>query len=277
MTVSGLNSGTLYYFGISARDYDHVSLNEATASAVATPASDTLPPGDVTGFTAASGTSDGSVDLSWIAPADDAGNNASGPVALYWVKYSTTPFASWNDGTLIPGGVLATAAPGNPQTMNFSDLNPGTIYYFAIRAQDEQSNLSLNYATASATAKPAAIGPGMYDDTDIAWRYTNFIATTTTGPYNGTLHYSTVIDATAEFTFTGSQIVLTYGKYNNRGNLAVYVDNVLVTTINQYDAARIWQATWMSGDLGAGTHTVRLVHAGPSGSIIDIDAIEIFP
>ena len=119
-------------------------------------------------------------------------------------------------------------------------------------------------------------GIGIYDDMDSGWTYTNFSsASSLNGPYAGTLHFSSLVGATAEFTFEGSQIILTYSRYSNRGNLEVYVDDVLVDTINQYNAMRIWLVEWTSGDLGAGTHTVRFVHVGPSGSAVDIDAIEI--
>jgi len=62
-----------------------------------------------------SGTANGSVALTWTAPPDDAGNYGSGPAASYLVKFSTSPFASWSDGTLITAGVPAPAAPGTTQ------------------------------------------------------------------------------------------------------------------------------------------------------------------
>ncbi|HMB23548.1 MAG: choice-of-anchor Q domain-containing protein [Chloroflexota bacterium] len=126
-------------------------------------------------------------------------------------------------------------------------------------------------------ALPVGMEPGTYDDTDANWVYSEFTATTTTGPYLGTFHYSTVVGGYAEFLFTGSQITLLYSKYSNRGDLEVYVDGALVDTIDQYNATRVWQASWTSGDLGAGGHTVRLVHAGPDGSTVDVDAITILP
>ncbi|MGE5774931.1 MAG: choice-of-anchor Q domain-containing protein [Chloroflexota bacterium] len=126
-------------------------------------------------------------------------------------------------------------------------------------------------------AELSVVGPGTYDDTDAHWLYSDFTATTSTGPYLGTFHYSKVVGGYAEFPFTGSQITLLYSKYSNRGNLEVYVDGVLVDTIDQYNATRIWQASWTSGDLGTGVHTVRLVHAGPTGTQVDVDAITVLP
>jgi hypothetical protein len=124
---------------------------------------------------------------------------------------------------------------------------------------------------------PTPQGVGKYDDGDLHWTYNGFTATTTTGPYRGTIHYSTAVGSMAEFPIDGSQITLTYSKYSNRGNLAVYIDDnpTPLTTINEYNATRVWQASWTSGNLGAGPHTIKLVHA--SGATVDIDAIEVFP
>ena len=172
---------------------------------------DLLIPGDVTGFSAVTGTNNGSINLSWIAPADDAGNNASGPVAAYLVKYSSSPFTSWSDGTLITTGLPAPAAPGAAQSMTVSGLNPGTLYYFAIRAQDEQPNLSANYVTASATAKsPTPMGAGTYDDTHAAWTYSgSWTAYSGAGPANNTMHYTNTVGDSASFTFNGMSFICT--------------------------------------------------------------------
>ncbi|HMB21465.1 MAG TPA: hypothetical protein VKP08_01475, partial [Anaerolineales bacterium] len=123
----------------------------------------------------------------------------------------------------------------------------------------------------------AAPGPDKYDDVHEGWTYTGFTATTTTGPYLGTMHYSKVVGSEAEFTFNGSQITLTYSMYSNRGKVEVYIDDNPdpVDTIDQYNATRIWQASWTSENLGAGEHTVRFVHVD-SGQV-DVDAIEVLP
>src|SRR5512138_367856 len=118
-------------------------------------------------------------------------------------------------------------------------------------------------------------GLGKYDDVYAGWMYNDFIATTTDGPYKGTFHYSKVVEGTAEVEFTGSQIAIWYSKYDNRGKLKVYVGNDLIATLDQYGSGRTWQAKWTSENLGAGKHTLKLVHAGPDGTTVDIDAIEV--
>jgi hypothetical protein len=128
---------------------------------------------------------------------------------------------------------------------------------------------------------PASSGAGKYDDQDAHWVYTGTFTTKTnvTGPYNKTWKYTNVLGnpASAEFWFTGPQITLFYSKYTNMGKMAVYIDNskTPLVTINQYGAARVWQAYWTSKNLGPGNHKVKLVNAGPSGKYINIDAIQV--
>ncbi len=114
---------------------------------------DLLAPGDVTGLTATTSIGNGSVDLSWIAPPDDAGNNSSGPVSSYLVRYSTSVISSetdWSNATIVTSNLPTPVVPGNTQTMTITGLNHGTRYYFAVRAQDEQPNQSVNFANGNA-------------------------------------------------------------------------------------------------------------------------------
>ena len=128
----------------------------------------------------------------------------------------------------------------------------------------------------NASFSPASLkSPGKYDDTDPGWIYSgDWFSQTITGPYNSTLHYSTTIDDYAALAFEGDQFVLTYTGYPNRGELDVYVDNIKVGTINQYNSSLAWQQTWTSSGLNDGVHILKLVHL--SGSVVDIDAIQIF-
>jgi hypothetical protein len=120
------------------------------------------------------------------------------------------------------------------------------------------------------------VGTGTYDDADPAWSYIgSWTALTTSGPLNGTLHYSTGTNDEAMLVFSGTQFKLTYTGNLNRGNLAVYVDDVLEGTINQYTPSLAWQQSWTSPTFTDGTHTLKLVHA--TGSYVGIDAIEILP
>jgi len=69
-------------------------------------------------------------------------------------------------------------------------------------------------------------GVGVYDDTDANWSYTGSWTAYSGGePYHdNTTHYTSGADDTAEFTFSGSQFILTYTRAPNRGSIAVFVD-----------------------------------------------------
>jgi hypothetical protein len=124
---------------------------------------------------------------------------------------------------------------------------------------------------------PAPQGAGMYDDANANWSYTGSWSTlSTSGPYAGTLHYTSDATATASFPFTGTGFVLSYTKFSNRGNIEVWVDGSLLTTLNANNPSLTWQNTYSSPGY-TGPHTVTLRHGGPAGAIIDIDAIQVLP
>jgi hypothetical protein len=118
---------------------------------------------------------------------------------------------------------------------------------------------------------------GMYDDTHAGWTYAGTWTTYSgAGPYNNTLHYSSAVGSTASFAFNGTQFVLSYAVYSNRGSFEVWVDGVYVTTVNAYNASLLWQKAYISPVYSAGNHTVLLKNVGPSG-VTDVDAIRILP
>ncbi|MFL7869148.1 MAG: hypothetical protein AB8I58_09990, partial [Anaerolineales bacterium] len=123
------------------------------------------------------------------------------------------------------------------------------------------------------------LGPlpaGTYDDTLGVWDYSNnWTAYAGSGPYNNTLHYSTILNEAASLEFSGTQFVLTYTGNTNRGQVAVYVDSNYVGFIDQYSPGLAWQKTWTSPTFSNSVHTLQLVHA--TGASVDIDAIRILP
>ena len=83
---------------------------------------------------------EGSVLLSWIAPGDDG---SVGKADNYNIRYSESIITelNFNQATQVnntPDPVLA----GGIQSTIINGLNPGTIYYFAVKTKDEAANLS---------------------------------------------------------------------------------------------------------------------------------------
>jgi hypothetical protein len=120
-------------------------------------------------------------------------------------------------------------------------------------------------------------GPGIYDDTDPAWAYTdNWYTWNGTGPLNGTMHYTNATGASATFRFQApAKFILYFQKSSNRGNILVSVDGGEPVLVNAYSATNLWQQTYTSdmySDTGA--HTVTITTPG-DGKYIDVDAIQI--
>jgi hypothetical protein len=135
---------------------------------------------------------------------------------------------------------------------------------------------------------PPGPGTNIYDDDKSLWTYTGAWKTYSgAGPLNNTRHYTSTPDAKAEFSFTGSSTVpanfiLTYTTSPTSGSFEVYVDNVLVTTVNAYSATTLWQQKYTSPVYSENKiYTVTIKHDGPnnsySGTYIDVDAIQIAP
>jgi V8-like Glu-specific endopeptidase len=243
---------------------------------IVVPVPDIIPPATISDLGAATGANGGSVVLNWTAPGDDI---TSGKVSKYLVRYSTAPITSdtaWNAATAATIGLPVPTASGSPQTMTASGLTPGATFYFAVRAQDEVSNLGGLSNSPSATAKYIApLSMGIHDDNDPniaysgAWNY----RPSSTGPYLKTLHISAAIGDSAMFSFNGASFTLTYTRAPNRGKMEIYIDGNKVTTLNLYGSSTAWQKKWTSATLPPATHVVRLVHL--SGAYMDVDAITI--
>ena len=235
---------------------------------------DTTSPAVIT-LSASTGSTNGSVSLSWLAPGDD---NDQGTASAYLVRYSSTSIddeTDWTNATVVSTGVPSPQIAGSSEQMTVSGLTAGDNYFFAIRAQDEVPNSGSLSNSPNATASTAT-GPVIYDDTDPNWVFSgNWFEFPITGAYNDTFHYSTTAGNYAEFTFDGEQVTLVYTPTSNRGIMGIYIDGALVHSLNQYASSLTFQETWASSNLGSGVHTIKLVHA--SGGVVEFDAIEILP
>jgi len=150
-------------------------------------------------------------------------------------------------------------------------LNPGTTYYYRIRAYNNYGNSGYSNETWASTESLPPVPVGTYDDTDPNITYNgNWIPYNTTGPYNNTMHYSATTGNTASFNFTGQGLTLIYAGYSNRGEMGISIDGVDYT-LNQYSPTLQRQQEWISPTLSTGSHTVSFEHL--SGPIADIDAI----
>jgi hypothetical protein len=110
---------------------------------------DTEPPAPVANLVASTGTSPGTVELSWVAPGDDG---TTGTASSYIVRYNTVSITEDNWATATDAtGEPGPAPAGSVESMIVTGLMPSQPYYFAITTQDEVPN------TSSVSNSPRAI------------------------------------------------------------------------------------------------------------------------
>jgi hypothetical protein len=115
---------------------------------------------------------------------------------------------------------------------------------------------------------------GKYDDSSSAWHYAgSWVNYLTSGPYDDTVHYTTVEGDFARFTFIGAKFILTYTGNPDHGKMDIYLDGEKVDSLNEYNSSLQWQQSWTSELLTYERHSIKLVCE--KGTLVDIDAIEI--
>jgi chitodextrinase len=172
LTVTGLTTGTPYYFAIKAAD-EVPNWSGISNVDTATPtAADTTAPADVADL-AVGPVGPTSIDLTWTAPGDDG---MTGTVASYDLRYSTSNITALNfsSATPVAWGATSIVVGGATQTKTVTGLTTGILYYFALKASDEVPNISgmSNVITGTPTAPditpPADVADLAIDSVNLA-------------------------------------------------------------------------------------------------------------
>jgi len=118
-------------------------------------------PNAVTNLTALTGTTEGTVGLSWTAPSDGVNNAASYEIRIRpGVAINTS--ADWDLADTFSSPPAPTA-PGTLQTVLIPNLQPGSVFGFAIEGKDSSGNFApLSNNNVIATAKDRCV-QGLYD------------------------------------------------------------------------------------------------------------------
>ena len=163
MTVTGLTSGSTYYFAVRAQD-EIPNTSDLSNSHNCQAALDTIAPAAITNLSGTSGTNEGTVNLTWTAPGD---NGNLGTATIYLVRYSTSIIdtdAKWNSATAVSTGIPTPHAAGTTENMTVSGLTSGTPYFFAVETQDEVPNTSPLSNSPSIQAAADTIAPAAITD-----------------------------------------------------------------------------------------------------------------
>jgi len=142
-TLLGLQANTLYHYQAKSKDgAGNLTLSDDQSfTTIMTP--DTTPPEEIVSLTLIN-PSTTTLDLTWTAPGDD---DNVGTASTYDIRHSTTAPGGeaqvWWDTAISFVGVPAPQSAGSTEVFTATGLLPATTYYLAVRALDEDSNISL--------------------------------------------------------------------------------------------------------------------------------------
>ena len=161
LAITGLESGTEYFFAIIAVDERGQKSPLSNIARAVAPDHDA--PAGIYDLAVVSGEKDGEIDLTWTAPGDD---DIEGRAARYIIKCSDDSIRSIWDFLLakeIPNveDIPFPAHPGTGEAFTVTGLEGRETYYFVIKAVDEWENEGPLSNTVDAVATdgtpPAAI------------------------------------------------------------------------------------------------------------------------
>ena len=178
---------------------------------------------------------------------------------------------SYDVRTSVDGGVFATLAAGLTFTSMAIALVPGHTYRFEVRARDRAGNLGGWVAGATLRAYlPQQTYAGL------TWKGT-WKSATVAQCSGGSVRYATTAGASAAYSFTGRSIAWVTTLGPDRGAAKVYVDGVLVTTIDLHASTLVYRRiAFAKSWSAAGAHSLRIVVVGTAGRPrVDVDAFAV--
>jgi len=253
-TVTGLTSGTEYFFAIVA--LDEAEQQGAMSDVIPAFAPDHNPPGAINDLEAIPGEEDGEVELEWTAPGDDGVADSFSPTRTYIIKCSREEIEDLSDlenAFDMPNkeDIPNPDFPGTKESLMVEGLESGKMHNFTIMAVDESGNIGLlsNIATAIAmdlTPPPALTGITAVDTPDdggksitVSWipttvddfdHYSIFVSRTTISDID-----STIPDKTVNVRSTSTATVTTVGGAPLSDWTKYYVVVVAVDRHDNYD------------------------------------------
>ncbi len=140
-TAEELGFGITYYFGIKAFD-ENQNVSPLSNIPSAALLEDNIPPATITNLEVIEGYAINlsTIKIRWTAPGDDGDE---GTASSYEIRYAFDPIdeSNWDDATVFADPPDPEPA-GTIQNCNVTGLEAATIYYFAIKAYDNNNNVN---------------------------------------------------------------------------------------------------------------------------------------
>ncbi len=164
ITITGLNSGSTYYFRVWTAD-PAGNWSGLSAGATAWAQYDITPPSAISNIIVTPFWR--GVTLNWTSPGDDGDFGVL--LGSYEIRTNLSPITNQTQWDAVPIGlgypyrvvISTTAQPGSLQSAVITGLTDGLTYYFAVRATDDWGNQSAVYAV-SPSASPSDHVPSTF-------------------------------------------------------------------------------------------------------------------
>lgn len=170
--------------------------------------------------------------------------------------FTSTPAASTNTSTFTPMPVYTqTPSPANLPSATATAIVPSPT-----PLAPTQAPLS--------TEVPPQSTEAIYDNTGAGFIYSSdWIDMLDGSAYNGAYKETAKNGAYVTFIFTGQSFSILYTGGSSFRNMDVYVDEILVGSVNERMGSQTYQVRWdYSGQLTPGSHTLKLVFVAKKGN-----------
>ncbi len=197
-----------------------------------------------------------------------------------------TVLAVFQDDPLNPGSLLQLGCNDNSGSILSSVkllLRSGVRYYVEVVRKTgttaSQYRLNLRFQF---TARPVAWGTGAGKKWDASEKpyfsfQTDWQAYPLAGAYKDAIHISHSENNWALMYFDGGQIDLVYALGPTMGSLDIYIDDVLMGTLNQGNANFVPNQVWTSPPLSDGVHKLKLHHLPGGKANFDYVTVYAYP
>ncbi|HLM16488.1 MAG TPA: Ig-like domain-containing protein, partial [Acidimicrobiia bacterium] len=192
-------------------------------------------------------------------------------VALTWAGTDIGPsgIQSYDIQRKRDSGAYETVGSATSASFNWA-VTPGHTYVFRIRARDKAGNVGAWKAGPILTA-------ALTQQSSSAVSYAGPTTSTSFSEYSGgSQRYLAAAGASASYTTTARSLSFVTTKGPNRGSARIYIDGVLVTTVNLNTSGYTYRfvafaTTWST----AATHTIKVVSVGTPVARVDVDAFGV--
>jgi hypothetical protein len=187
----------------------------------------------------------------------------------------------------VHGAALYTFAPAKSSTLTLNDDDARLQYDgdwvrnggAEVPARSQDLTVSVYDSAAGGEApEPGASNVVTVNDSDPGIVYSGNWGHSTgrgLGDYQDDVHYAEADGASFEYSFVGTGIDWVTETHESQGKAEVYVDGVLVDTVDTYQAEGrgAQQVVYSARDLADGTHTLRVVKK--SGQFMLLDRLDV--